>query len=159
MPKTLCKEIAALHGMTTSQLRNRYGEVFGEATRAGNKTWLMKKIAWRLQAIAEGDLSERARQRAAEIANDADLRVIAPKETSPAPRVTIPLASPADRRLPKAGTVLERSYKGKQLLVTVLADGFEFEGDKYQSLSAVAKTITGQHLNGYHFFRLAKETR
>lgn len=159
MPKTLGKEIAALHGMTTTQLRNRYLETFGESTRAGNKTWLIKKIAWRLQALAEGDLTQRALQRAAELANDADLRVIQPKETSPAPRVTIPLVSPADRRLPKAGTVIQRQYKDKTLLVTVLADGFEYEGDKFGSLSAVAKSITGQHVNGYHFFRLAKETR
>jgi hypothetical protein len=52
--------------------------VFGEATRAGNKSWLIKRIAWRLQALAEGDLSERARQRAKELANDADLRLSPP---------------------------------------------------------------------------------
>jgi hypothetical protein len=158
MPKTLAKEIASLEAMTTSQLRQRYRDAFGETTRAGNKIWLIKKIAWRLQALAEGDISERARQRAAELANDADLRVIPPKETSPAPRVTIPLVSPADRRLPKAGTVISRPYKGRQLQVTVLADGFEYEGERYYSLSAVAKTITGQHLNGFAFFRIAKES-
>jgi hypothetical protein len=157
MPKTLAKEIASLEAMTTSQLRERYREIFGETTHAGNRTWLKKKIAYRLQALAEGDLSERARQRAAELSNDADLRVIPPKETSPAPRVTIPLVSPADRRLPKVGAVIEREYKGKKLLVTVLVDGFEYEGEKYGSLSAVAKQITGTHLNGYHFFRLTKE--
>lgn len=158
MPKTLAKEIASLEAMTTSQLRERYREAFGENTLAANKTWLIKKIAYRLQVLAEGDISERARQRAAEIANDADLRVIPPKETSQTPRVTIPIASPADRRLPKAGTVISRPYKGKMLLVTVLADGFEYEGEKYSSLSAVAKQITGTHLSGIAFFRLAKET-
>jgi hypothetical protein len=158
MPKTLGKEIAALHGMTTSQLRDRYLEAFGETTKAGNRTWIIKRIAWRLQAVAEGDLSERARQRAAELARDEDLRLIPPKETSPAPRVTIPLVSPADRRLPRVGTVIERKYKGSTLLVTVLADGFEYEGEKYNSLSAVAKQITGTHLSGIAFFRLAKES-
>lgn len=59
------KEVAALQRMTVRELRTRYAEVFGEVTRAGNKAWLVKRIAWRLQSLAEGDLSERARQRAA----------------------------------------------------------------------------------------------
>ena len=56
------KEVAVLKRMAVRELRTRYGEVFSEQTRAGNKAWLIKRIAWRLQAIAEGDLSERARQ-------------------------------------------------------------------------------------------------
>src|SRR5262249_50154246 len=66
------------------QLRLRYAAVFGETTNANNRTWLVKKIAWRRQALAEGDLSERARQRAAELAHDADLRANPPK-TIPMP--------------------------------------------------------------------------
>jgi len=59
------KEVAALQRMTVKELRARYAEVFGEETPARNKVWLVKRIAWRLQALAEGDLSQRARQRAA----------------------------------------------------------------------------------------------
>jgi hypothetical protein len=55
------KEIAAMELMAVGQLRSRYAEVFGETTNARNKQWLLKKIIWRLQSIAEGDLSERAR--------------------------------------------------------------------------------------------------
>jgi hypothetical protein len=66
------KEVAVLKRMTVRELRVRYAEVFGEETRAGNKPWLVKRIAWRLQSLAEGDLSDRARQRAAELANDAE---------------------------------------------------------------------------------------
>ncbi|HEV3436990.1 MAG TPA: DUF2924 domain-containing protein [Gemmata sp.] len=62
------QEIAALQRMTTKQLRERYAEVFGETTTANNRTWLFRRIAWRLQALAEGDLSERARARAVELA-------------------------------------------------------------------------------------------
>jgi hypothetical protein len=51
----------------------------GEIRSEVNKSWLIKRIAWRLQALAEGDLSERARQRAKELANDADLRLSPPK--------------------------------------------------------------------------------
>ena len=54
-------------------------EVFGEASRSNHKQFLFRRIAWRMQANAYGGLSERARRRALEIANDADLRIRAPK--------------------------------------------------------------------------------
>jgi hypothetical protein len=156
------KEVAALQRMTVRELRTRYAEVFGEATRAGNKAWLVKRIAWRLQSQAEGDLSERARQRAAELANDADVRLSPPKAkpATPAPATrtkTATLAIAGDERLPIPGTLITREYKGQTLQVAVLPHGFEFEGEVYKSLSAVAKAITGQHCNGYYFFRLRKE--
>ena len=52
--------------------------------------------------------------------------------------------------------VITREYKGRTLEVNVLLNGFEFEGEVYKSLSAVAKHITGSHCNGYLFFRLTK---
>lgn len=64
------KEIADLKQMTVRELREKYEAAFGEPTRAGNKDWLFKRIAWRLQALAEGDLTERARRRAQELARD-----------------------------------------------------------------------------------------
>jgi hypothetical protein len=156
------KEVAALQRMTVRDLRTRYAEVFGEETRAGNKPWLVKRIAWRLQSLVEGDLSERARQRAAELANDADVRLSPPKAKpippSPASRTkTATLVVAGDERLPLPGTLITREYKGQNLQVKVLPQGFEFEGEVYKSLSAVAKAITGQHCNGYYFFRLGKE--
>jgi hypothetical protein len=65
--------------------------------------------------------------------------------------------------LPVVGTVLTREYQGRALHVTVMADGFEYEGQLYKSLSAIAKAVTGSHWNGYLFFGLKvsarKETR
>ena len=72
------KEVAALQRQGAKQLRARYAEVFGDTATANNKVWLIRRIAWRLQALAEGDLSERARRRAEELANDADLRLRPP---------------------------------------------------------------------------------
>jgi hypothetical protein len=69
------RELVALGRLTLKQLRTKYAEVFGEETPAHNKAWLVKRIACRLQALAEGDLSERARRRAAELACDADLQL------------------------------------------------------------------------------------
>jgi hypothetical protein len=73
-PTATRNALAELAGMPVAALKERYLEVFGEATRSGNKQWLIRRIAWRIQALAEGDLSERARRRAAELARDADVR-------------------------------------------------------------------------------------
>jgi hypothetical protein len=156
------KEVAALLRLTTKQLRERYAEAFGEPTNANNRDWLVKRVAWRLQALAEGDLSERARRRAAELANDADLRLSPPRvKAAPAEAagrtVTGTLGGQADGRLPPPGTVITRNYKGRALQVKVLAGGFEYEGQVYTSLSAVARHITGSHCNGYLFFRMGKK--
>ena len=56
------KQIAELKQMTVGELREKYETVFGEPTRATNKDFLVKQIAWRIQSLAEGDLSERARR-------------------------------------------------------------------------------------------------
>src|SRR5262249_16452059 len=135
--------------------RQRFAELFGEATPGSNRTWLIKRIAWRMQALAEGDLSERARRLAAELARDADLRLNPPRSksataTAPEP-VTVP--TPVAPRLPPPGPILPRPYKGQQLHVQVLTAGFAYGGQVYPSLSAVAKAITGSHCNGFHFFR------
>ena len=86
----------ALERWTTRELRQRYLDIFGEAARSHNKTWLRKRIIWRLQALAEGDLSERARQRAAELARDADLRLSSPR------RQAVPMATPLPKEQAKA---------------------------------------------------------
>jgi hypothetical protein len=159
MYHTLAQELADLGRLPVSQLRARYARLFGEATRVGNKAWLVKRLAWRLQALAEGDLSERARRRAAELAQDADLRLSPPRPTPtvPVPAVdTRPTRRSGKRRdrLPPAGTLLTRLYKGTTVQVRVLEHGFVYEGTLYASLSAVAKAITGSHCSGYLFFRL-----
>ena len=159
MDLNIGKEVAAMKRMTVNELRAKSADVFGEETKARHKEWLVRRIAWRMQALAEGDLSERARQRAAELANDADLRTTAPRAPKPAPapadrtKATTLRMAP-DARLPMPGQELTREYKGQTLVVRVLPHGFEFEGEVYKSLSAVAKAITGTHCNGYHFFRL-----
>jgi hypothetical protein len=153
MKLNVAKEVAALQRLTMHELRTRYADLFGEATLTGNRPWLVRRIAWRMQALAEGGLSERARRRATELANDADLRL------SP-PRASQAYAAPPHRTRNARGqglapgTILTRPYKGETLQVKVLADGFEFEGTTYASLSAVAKAITGSHTSGTLFFRL-----
>ena len=156
MELNIVNEVAALERLTIGQLRQRFAELFGEATHASNRTWLVRRIAWRLQALAEGDRSERAQRRAAELARDADLRMNPPRRqttaTTAAPE-PVCMAAPVDHRLPPPGTILARPYKGQLVQVQVLTEGFAYAGRVYPSLSAVAKAITGSHCNGYHFFR------
>ena len=155
------KEVARFRQMTVIELRARYAELFGEPTGVTNKGWLCKRLAWRLQARAEGDLSERARRRASELACDADLRLLPPRhpranssELGKALAAVMAQDQP-DPRLPPPGTVLVRKYRGDSLQVKILPEGFEYQGESYPSLSAVAKAITGSHCNGFLFFRLS----
>src|SRR5262245_50429613 len=134
MSLNVAREVAALQRLTVPQLRQRYAEVFGETTNANHRAWLIKRIVWRMQALAEGDLTERARRRAAELANDADLRLNPPRDAIPLGDATDlaleaqprTLVFQTDHRLPAPGTVLTRPYKGRVVQVQVLADGFEY---------------------------------
>jgi len=160
MALNIGKEIAALKRMTVTELRARHVAVFGESTRSGHKEYLVKRIAWRLQAQAEGDLAERARRRAEQLANDADLRTHAPRKQAcndtSGPTTSTTARFDHDPRLPMPGSIITRRYKDRDIVVKVLPKGFEYEGEVYRSLSAVAKAVTGKHWNGYHVFQLGK---
>ena len=145
--------------MTVGQLKNRYREVFGEDSRSNHKQFLFRRVAWRIQANAEGGLSERARRRALEIADDADLRIRAPKnflkETLDQTRIVESrVSASADPRLPLPGTLLIRRFQGKDIVVRVREDGFEWGGRLYSSLSAAVREATGTRWNGFAFFNL-----
>jgi hypothetical protein len=155
-------EIEKLRQMKVGALRIKYRELFGEESRSSNKQSLFRRIAWRLQARVDGDLSERVRQRAFEIADDADLRIRAPASFSleSGPRETAkPLdraGAGRDRRLPSPGTLLTRQFENRRIVVKVLEDGFEYQSQRYRSLSAVAREVTGTRWNGLLFFGLAE---
>jgi hypothetical protein len=162
--RDISADVAALGRMTVSQLRERYQELHGEPTNASNRDFLIKRMAWRIQSLSEGTLSERARRRAEELARDADLRTTLPKP----PKVsgegaTVTLAAPmkptSHDLLPGAGTVLTRMYRGKRISVTVLKQGFDHDGQTFRSLSAIAKHVTGSHWNGHAFFGLRNNSK
>lgn len=159
----MTRELAALERLTVGELQRRYAEVCGESTASRHRQYLVRRIAWRMQAGAEGGLSERALQRAAGLADPADARVTPPRPPSTtrtarisqeAARTSEAVAHPSDPRLPPVGAALRREYRGRTITVAVLANGFEYEGERFQSLSAVAKAITGSHINGFRFFGL-----
>jgi len=148
---TVRYQIKALTGDTVGKLREKYLVVFGHESRSNHKQFLVRRIAWRLQANAEGELSERARKRALLLAEEADLRIRAPEsflwEVSPAAD-----KHRGDPRLPVVGTRLIREFRGESICVEVLEQGFRYQDNIYKSLSAVARKVTGTQWNGFLFF-------
>jgi hypothetical protein len=160
MDNAVLMEIESLRRASLAGLREKFREIFQEETSSRHREHLFRRIAWRLQALADGDLTERAMTRAKEIAQDADLRKIAPEDffslegkpiqTTPGDRSR----RQQDRRLPLPGALLRRKWKGRTILVEVLAKGFRYENQQYTSLSAVALAVTGTRWNGLAFFGL-----
>src|SRR5258705_13635921 len=146
-------EIDRLQHQTVSELHRKYHEVFGHESRSNHKQFLLRRIAWRLQANAEGGLSERAGQRALALAEEADLRIRAPESflkelASPGGK------KPRDSRLPAPGQWLSRQFQGQTVSVEILGTGFRYQERVYKSLSAVARHVTGVQWNGFSFFHV-----
>jgi DUF2924 family protein len=154
MDPALQQEIETLRQATVGVLKARYRELFGEDSPSSNRAHLFRRVAWRLQARALGELSERARQRAAELADDAELRRRAPRGFWGTLDHRNTAGPPRDPRLPEPGCVLTRVYRQRSVEVRVLEQAFECEGQTYSSLSALAHKITGTRWNGFLFFGL-----
>ena len=159
MALNIGKEITALKRMTVPELRRKYAQVFGEDTTSRHKEFLIRRIVWRLQVNQEGGLSERAKRRARDLATESDVRLTAPRPRPIAPggeTTTASIEFPQDDRLPMPGAIITRRYKNQTVEVRVLPRGFEYEGEVYRTLSAVAKKVTGAHWNGFNFFKLGE---
>ena len=161
MDNAVLMEIENLRRASLAGLREKFREVFQEEPRSRHREHLFRRIAWRLQALAEGDLSERARGRAHQIALDADLRMVAPRDFftgggEPVQTTRADGNREQDSRLPLPGVLLSRKWKGRTLLVEVLAKGFRYENRHYPSLSAIAVAVTGTRWNGLAFFGLTR---
>ena len=159
MDNAVLMEIESLRRASLAGLREKFREVFQEETSSRHREHLFRRIAWRLQALAEGDLTERAITRAKKIAQDADLRKVAPEDFFSLDGNSIQTTRAGsrrqqDNRLPLPGAMLRRKWKGRTILVEVLATGFRYENQQYSSLSAVALAVTGTRWNGLAFFGL-----
>jgi len=143
--------IQKLDAMTVGDLAEVYREAYGEPTRTRNKDYLKKRLRYRLQELKDGGLPASALAKIHEIGDELPERWRirqAEKEKLPLPEV------PRDPRLPAVGTVIRRDYRGTTHEVTVGVDSFEYAGQRYKTLSAIAKHITGTAWNGFGFFGL-----
>lgn len=160
MSMNVKSELVTLSKQPLPQLKSRYEGLYGETARSNHRTHLIKRILWRMQANEQGDLPDRARRRAEELSRDVDIRVRPPRgyleaEAAEAMVVTGILRRDRPDEGPMPGSLLRRSYKGRTVSVRVLDRGFEYEGEVYRSLSAIAKKVTNTHLNGRAFFGIS----
>ncbi len=139
--RDVIKQVAALPTMSAAKLKTMWRELFDSDPPPYTKPFLVKRLAYRLQELAYGGLSK-------EVA--AKLSALAKDESK------IGRAASDVHRRPVVGTRLIREWKGVEHCVTVMADGFEYMGQPYRSLSAVARAITGTRWNGWKFFNIQR---
>ena len=154
-------QLQALDGFTLAQLQKKHLELYGIESRTKNKSFLRKKLAYRIQELAEGGLSPQAKARIEELAPALlpDRKEAKRRMTHcPAPSVQV-VALPRDPRLPEVGTILRREYGGSVHEVECLPQGFKFRNHIHKSLSAIARIITGTNWNGFLFFGLIRHGR
>jgi len=148
--------------MSVGELQVCWRELYGEESRSRNREFLFRRLAWRVQELAHGGLSNRAKDRLRELAPDDFIRARTPAvmQAHDAPSLLVRKERPArDPRLPTPGTVITRTYHGRELRLVVLDDGFELGGVRYGSLSEAARAVTGQHWSGPLFWGLKRRER
>lgn len=145
-------EIMALKNAPAEKLQKRYKELYGEDATGTHKTYLWRKVAYKLQEQEHGGLSAKANVKLKTLIEEYD--PINNKALRPDKPMVSQQASVKDKRLPIPGTILTKEYKGVSYQVKVLEKSFEYNSKIYKTLSAIAKEITGAHWNGYLFFNL-----
>ena len=154
-------DLERLARMRPDELQRLHQRLFGRAVPSGNSELARRRIAWHVQSERVGGLPESARQQALAIAKEASVRINTRRGgPGPLPHATVAgIVSNHDSRLPMPGSILIKKHRGKTVLVRVLDTGFEYDGQRFASLSAIAKKITGTKWNGFLFFGLIKERR
>lgn len=149
----LQKELSLL---SMQALRERFARYYDHTPKTRNKAHFVAKILWAVQRDAFGDISDQSRKKALQIADDRDLRERFPKVPSgkaPNDGETVSVAfKPTFQLTP--GTQLRRNYKGREIQVLVLENGFEWDSRWFKSLSAIAREATGTQWNGKLFFKV-----
>jgi hypothetical protein len=143
MTSSITAQVAALPDKPTDELKSMWRDLFGTKPPPYNRSFLVKRLAYRIQELAFGGLSKSTENRLEAMSRD-------PAYADPAR---------ARRRItsrPVAGTRLMREWQGVEHHVTVLDDGFEYQGCRYRSLSVIARTITGTRWSGPVFFGIKK---
>ena len=130
-------KLLALQRMTTEELKEKWKALYGTTPPAYGDVFMRKRLAFRIQELVYGGLDDITKAKVEAVADGSIRR--------------------KSHRL-KIGAVITREWRGNRYDVRVIADGFEWNGGVYGSLSAVARAITGVNRNGYIFFNLPKDT-
>jgi len=156
MENAINAKIAALKNKTIPELQKEFEALLdGQKASSDNKVYLIRRIAYQLQELEFGGLSQKAQNRLKELIglyDPVNNKAIRPKVSVETQART--KTRGRDMRLPIPGTIITKDYRGKKYQVNVLENGFEYEGKVYKHLTAIAEKITGAHWNGYNFFNL-----
>ena len=143
MTDTIVARIAALKATPTPDLRTLWCDLFETEPPRQNRRFLESRLAYRIQELEYGGLKPTIVERLEALGEELD-----------GGNAEVRKRRSDDR--PIAGTRLIREYQGVEHCATVLADGFEYQGRPYKSLSAIARAITGTRWNGWVFFGIRR---
>jgi hypothetical protein len=141
-PDPIPARLAALKTTPTLDLKKQWRDLFDSEPPPFNRRYLESRLAYRIQELAYGGLKPETIRRLERLGEELDGGDRTKRSTR------------ADRDRPITGTRLLREWQGVEQVVTVTADGFEWQGRPYKSLSAIARAITGTRWNGWTFFGL-----
>ena len=144
--KSVLWQLATLKKMSVKQLREKWAKLFDAPPVSYSRSNLEMRIGYRIQELSFGGLSRDTRRMLDALADEIEGK-------------TPSRATVGDPRNPVAGTRFVREWEGVGHTVTVLTDGFEWQGRKYKSLSAIARAITGVQWNGWRFFGIRESRR
>jgi len=146
MTESIVRQIARLQKMPIDALRERWRDLFGTEPPAYCHSLLVRRLGYRLQELALGGLDPQDRERIKNAVVDGKFAEATPLKKN----------RPQQKDMPVIGTRLIREWNGDRYEVTVVNDGFEFQGKTYRSLTAITKVITGAHWNGPAFWGLRR---
>jgi hypothetical protein len=138
--------LAALKAMSVNDLKTEWQVLFNAPAPNNSRTFLESRLAYRIQELTYGGPDKQTRRMLELLADEVEGTLTRKAQI-------------ADPRNPVVGTKLIREWDGTAHTVTVLKDGFDWGGQRYKSLSAVARAITGTRWNGYRFFGLRERKR
>lgn len=145
---SVLRQLAVLQTLSIEQLEEKWLDLYGSKPPKYKKQFLMKRLAYRIQELFYGGLSDDAKTYLKNIAASDPMATVMQKKPKK--------GEPTEKNILQ-GTRFVRVWKGRRYEVIAREKGFEFEGRIYRSLSAVADKITGTHWNGKLFFGISKE--
>ena len=138
--------LAALKNMTVNELKAEWQALFDAPAPNNSRTFLESRLAYRIQELTYGGLPKPVSRLLDALADEVEGKKV---------RSTVI----SDPRNPVIGTRLVREWNDVEHVITVLQGGFDWQGRRYKSLSAIARDITGTQWNGYRFFGLRENKR
>lgn len=145
-PTQVLARLAALKAMTVGELKTEWQRLMGTPAPNNSHGYLQQRLAYRVQELTFGGLAKPVIRMLDALADEVEGKKVRKSVI-------------ADIRNPVIGTRLVREWNGTEQTVTILKDGFDWEGRRYKSLSAIARDITGTRWNGYRFFGLREAKR